>query len=151
VIAAGQLRLGSTLSELDSVAVGRDSVWIADLGRRLWRLDPRTARVVASVRLPISPRRVAVGEGAVWVTGAIENVVLHIDPRDNKVVARIPVGRGSNGVAAAGGSVWVANEVDGTVSRIDPRTNKVEATIPVGGSPHDLVVAGGRVWVARGR
>jgi YVTN family beta-propeller protein len=151
VLVAGKLRPESTLSELDSVAVGRHTVWIADLRRTLWRLDPRTARVVARVRLPIAPRRVAVGEGAVWVTGAIENVVLRIDPRDNRVVARIPVGRGSSGVAADAGSVWVANEVDGTVSRIDPRTNRVVETIPVGGSPHDIVVAEGRVWVARGR
>ena len=31
--------------------------------RRLWRVDPRTARVVATIVLPIAPHRVAVGEG----------------------------------------------------------------------------------------
>jgi len=152
VLATRRLPLRHSLGELVGIAVGRDAVWIAaNFDRRLWKLDPRSARVVASLRLPIAPRRVAVGEGGVWVTGAIEDVVLRVDPRENRVVARIPVGRGSSGVTANGGSVWVANEVDGTVSRIDPRTNRVEATIRVGGSPHDLVVAGSRVWVARGR
>ncbi len=139
--------------ELNGLAVGRNAVWVVGnyLDRRLWRLAPRTARVVATIPLPVAPRRVAVGEGAVWVTGEIENVVLRVDPRENRVVARIPVGRGGSGIAAAGGSVWVANELDGTVSRIDPRTNRVVATIPVGGSPHDLVVSSGSVWLAGGR
>jgi YVTN family beta-propeller protein len=153
VLAASRLRLENSLAELNAAAVGRDAVWIAgnNLERRLWRLDPQNARVVTSLRLPIAPRRIAVGYGNVWVTGAIENVVLRIDPRENRVVARIGVGRGSAGLAAKAGSVWVANEVDGTVSRINPRTNRVIATIPVGGSPHDVVVADRTVWVARSK
>jgi YVTN family beta-propeller protein len=151
VLAAERLPLRD--GEINGLAVDGNAVWVVGnyLDRRLWRLDPRTARVVATIPLPVAPRRVAVGEGAVWVTGEIENVVLRVDPRENRVVARIPVGRGGSGIAAAGGSVWVANELDGTVSRIDPRTNRVVATIPVGGSPHDLVVSGGSVWLAGGR
>jgi YVTN family beta-propeller protein len=153
VLATRRLRLRGGVAEINGLAVGRDAVWIAGnyLDRRLWRLDPRTARVAAIIALPIAPRRAAVGEGGVWVTGEIENVVLRIDPRANRVVARIPVGRGASGIAAAAGSVWVANEVDGTVSRIDPRANRVAATIRVGGSPHDLVVVGRAVWVAGSR
>ncbi len=153
VLAAGKLPLHNGVGEVNDLAVGRGAVWVAGNYEdpRLWRLDPRTARVVATIVLPIAPRRVAVGEGAVWVTGQIENVVLRVDPRDGRVVARIPVGRGGSGIAAGGGSVWVANELDDTVSRIDPRTNRVVATIPVGGSPHDLAVDGGAVWLAGSR
>jgi YVTN family beta-propeller protein len=153
VLATGTLPLHNGVGEVNDLAVGRGAVWVAGNYevRRLWRLDPRTARVVATIVLPIAPRRVAFGEGAVWVTGQIENVVLRVDPRDGRVVAQIPVGRGGSGIAAADGSVWVANEFDGTVSRIDPRTNRVVVTIPVGGSPRDLVVSSGSVWLAGGR
>jgi YVTN family beta-propeller protein len=153
VLAAGRLPLHNGVGEVNDLAVGRNAVWVAGNFevRRLWRVDPRTARVVATIVLPIAPHRVAVGEGAVWVTGQIENVVLRVDPRTGRVVARIPVGRGGSGIAAAGGSVWVTNEFDGTVSRIDPRTNRIVATIPVGGSPHDLVVSGGSVWLTGSR
>jgi YVTN family beta-propeller protein len=139
--------------EVNGLAVGTNAVWVAGNYEdpRLWRLDPRTARVVATIPLPIAPRRVAVGEGAVWVTGEIENTVLRIDPHENRVVARIPVGRGNSGIAVAGGSVWVANEFDGTVSRIDPRTNSVVSTFRVGGSPHDLAVSSGAVWLVGSR
>jgi YVTN family beta-propeller protein len=153
LVAGQRLRLRHPLAELNSAAVGKDAVWLAGntVDRRIWRLDPRTARVVATVRLAIAPRRVAVGEGAVWVTGEIDNVVLRIDPRESRVVARVPIGRGGSGIAAGAGSVWVANELDGTITRIDPGTNHVVETIRVGGSPHDLVVAGGEVWVAKGQ
>jgi YVTN family beta-propeller protein len=153
VVAQRRLRLRHPLAELNSAAVGKDAVWLAGntIDRRILKLDPQTARVVATVNLPVAPRRVAVGEGAVWVTGEIDNVVFRIDPRDNRVVARIPIGRGGSGIAAGGGSVWVANELDGTITRIDPGTNRVTETIRVGGSPRDLVVAGGNVWVARGQ
>ena len=153
VLAAGRLPLHNGVGEVNDLAVGRNAVWVAGNFemRRLWRVDPRTARVVATIVLPIAPHRVAVGEGAVWVTGQIENVVLRVDPRTGRVVARIPVGRGGSGIATGGGSVWVTNEFDGTVSRIDPRTNRIVATIPVGGSPHDVVVSGGSVWLAGSR
>jgi YVTN family beta-propeller protein len=153
VVAQRRLRLRHGLAELNSVAVGKDAVWLAGntIDRRILKLDPQTARVVATVSLPVAPRRVAVGEGAVWVTGEIDNVVLRIDPRENRVMARIPIGRGGSGVAAGGGSVWVANELDGTITRIDPGTNRVAETIRVGGSPRDLVVAGREVWVAKGK
>jgi YVTN family beta-propeller protein len=153
VVAQRRLRLRHPLAELNSVAVGKNAVWLAGntVDRRILKLDPQTARVVATVRLSVAPRRVTVGEGAVWVTGEIDNVVLRIDPHENRVVARIRVGRGGSGVAAGGGSVWVANGLDGTITRIDPHTNRIAETIRVGGSPHDLVVAGGGVWVAKGR
>jgi YVTN family beta-propeller protein len=140
-------------ADLNGLAVGAGGVWItgSDLDQRLWRVDPERGRIAAVIRLPIAPKRVAAGGGAVWVTGEIQNEVLRIDPRTNRVVARIPTGRGPNGVEVGAGSVWVANSLDGTVTRIDPATNRVVQTIRVGGSPTDVAVAGGQVWVASAR
>lgn len=53
----------------DTVAVGPGSVWITDsLGGTISRVDPRTNRVVATIRVGNSPNGIAVGEGYVWVT-----------------------------------------------------------------------------------
>jgi streptogramin lyase len=138
-------------AELNGLAVGADDVWAIgnSLDRRLWRVDSRTGRILAVTRLPIAPRRVALGAGAVWVTGEVEDVLLRIDPRTARVVDRFEVGAGASGVAVGAGSVWVADSIAGTVERVDPRSGQIETTIDVGGSPNELAVAGEDVWVTR--
>ncbi len=133
-----------------SVAVADDAVWVIGdpLDHRLWRIDPRTGRLAASIRLPSAPKDVAVGAGGVWVSSQLDDTLMRIDPATNSVSATVPVGRGASGVGVGLGSVWVANTVDGTVSRIDPRTVEVTETIDVDGNPVDLSVGDGAVWVA---
>jgi YVTN family beta-propeller protein len=92
------------------------------------------------------PSGVAVGAGAVWVTGTAQRAVSRIDP-STESVSSIPVGRAPVGIAYGAGAVWVANSDDGTVSRIDPSTNKVVATIRVGNRPLGIAVGAGEVWV----
>jgi YVTN family beta-propeller protein len=140
-----------TTGQFNDVAVGEGSVWVvgSDLDPRLWRIDPGSGRVTGVGRLPLAPRRVAVTDGGVWITGEIRDVVLRVDPQTMHVVDRIPVGHGGSTIAAGAGSVWVANAFDGTISRIDPREDRVAGTIHVGDSPVGLAVAAGKVWVAR--
>ena len=130
-----------------AIAVGDGAVWVLGdaLDRKLWRVDPASRALVATISLPIAPRELAAGEGAVWVTSELDNAIVRIDPRTNRVTDTISVGRGASGVATGKGSVWVANAIDGTVSRIDPVTLDV-ATIDVEGSPGDVAV-GESVWV----
>jgi YVTN family beta-propeller protein len=132
------------------IAAGFGSVWILGDGvdRRLWRIHPRSGRVLATIELPLMPRAVAVGEGGVWISAPMDDVVLRIDPSTNAVTARIPTGRGASGIAAGAGSVWVANTFDGTVSRIDPATAGVVSEIEVGGRPHEVAIGAGGVWVS---
>src|SRR5581483_10890532 len=84
------------------VAVGDGAVWVIGdgYGRELWRVDSSTRRVVATVRLPFVPGRVAAGEGAVWVTSLLGDQVVRVDPASNRLVATIAVGRGVDGIAA---------------------------------------------------
>jgi YVTN family beta-propeller protein len=132
------------------IAVGEDSVWaLGDaIDRRLWRIDPRTAQIVATIRLPFAPGGVAAGLGGVWVTAQVDDKILRIDPRTNRIAATIAVGRAPWGVVVGAGAVWTANTVDGTVSRIDPRTNRVVATVRVDADPKQLAVGDGSIWVA---
>jgi len=130
------------------IAVGDSGVWVLGdaVERRLWQIDPRTARIRASVKLPFAPGGVASGLGGVWVTAQLQDWLARIDPHTGRIVATIRVGRAPRGVAVDGGSVWVANTIDGSVSRIDPRSNRVVATIRVGADPIELAVGAGSVW-----
>jgi YVTN family beta-propeller protein len=132
-----------------ALAVGEGSVWLLGdaIDRRVYRLDPQTGELLATVRLPVAGRSIAAGGGGVWVTAPLEDVVLRIDPATTQVTATIPVGRGASGVAIGDGAVWVASSLDGTVARIDPATARVTATIDVGGRPRELAVGAGAVWV----
>jgi virginiamycin B lyase len=138
-----------------SVAVGAGSVWLlTDSSGVLSRIDPRTNRVVARIR--VKPRSYAAvyGFGSVWVTNTgVENgspgSVQRVDPSTNSVSATIHIGPTPRFLAAGEGSVWTLNQGDGTVTRIDPVTNDVVATIDVGvpGSGGDIATGAKRVWV----
>ena len=73
------------------LAVGYGSVWALGDGidRRMWRLDRRSGRILATIELPFIPRTVAAGEGGVWVTAPLDDRVLRIDPETNAITATI--------------------------------------------------------------
>jgi hypothetical protein len=133
-----------------AVAVGAGAVWITngDYDGRLFRVDPATARLTATIPLDGLASGVATTPGAVWVTLSNRDLLERIDPSSGRVVARIPVGRGPFAVAAAGDRIWVANDGDGTVSEIDARSNQIVAkAIQVGLRAFAIAASGTRVWV----
>ena len=94
------------------------------------------------------PLRLAVGEGAVWVSSAAAGTLSRIDPAQEEVAGEpLRLGRGVSGVAVGEGAVWVSSPRTGSVLRVDP-VERVTTRIPVGGRPGAIVVGGGRVWVA---
>jgi len=109
-------------------------------------IDTNSNRLVSDVPLATGPTKVAVGEGAVWVTSEQERALLRIDP-GSKSVQRIPLDGDPSGIIVGGGAVWVTNSLDATVMRIDPETNRVVQTIPVGVTPNAVVFARGALWV----
>jgi DNA-binding SARP family transcriptional activator len=84
----------------------------------LWRIDPISNRPVARIPLPLTPIRVALGGGAVWVTAervvswegaSVDATVFRIDPAKDRIVARIPLHtRAVDGILVSHGHVWVA-------------------------------------------
>jgi DNA-binding beta-propeller fold protein YncE len=128
-------------------ALGEDAVWIAiDDPTSVWRLDARTGKVLATIKLGFTPGDLAVDETGVWIADPFRDSVVRIDPGTGRVAGTIRVGRSPDHVAAGAGSVWTANTRDGTVSRIDPKTFDVK-TVDVGGTPADLAVGLGGTWV----
>jgi hypothetical protein len=113
------------------LAAGAGAVWAATTaGRQLLRIDPRTARVTAS--LPVPAEAVAADGSGVWAVccgaGARRGQLTRVDPASGRVtkVMSLPghpyaVGTGPSGVwvLGAGGRIW----------RVDPASNRVVATI----------------------
>jgi DNA-binding beta-propeller fold protein YncE len=94
------------------------------------------------------PLRLAVGDGAVWVTSAGDGTLIAIDPETGEPVGRpLRFGREVSGVAVGEGSVWISSPATGSVLRVDPVSGR-RSSIRVGGRPGAIVVGGGRVWVA---
>ncbi|HEV3037619.1 MAG TPA: DUF5074 domain-containing protein [Candidatus Angelobacter sp.] len=131
----------STLFEVNgqttkAVAVGTDSavvnwafgsIWVTSSGEgKIYRVDPKRRRVVATIAVPATPRFTTTDERSVWVLSQSDGSVSRINPATNKVIASIPAGvPGAGGdIASGGGYIWVA--ASGTpVMRIDPKTNTV--------------------------
>jgi virginiamycin B lyase len=154
--------LDATAPPVVGLTVGAGAVWADTTGSRLLRIDPRTARVVASLAVPAAD--VAIGDNAVWVVccdvgGA--GVLRRIDPASNRVVATVRLPGAADAVGVGAGAVWVRSPA-GLVWRVDPASGRVVATIRLrhdagSGEPGGAVAvtrdgvwvsdrAGGRVW-----
>jgi DNA-binding beta-propeller fold protein YncE len=105
--------------------------------------------VSAPIAIGRGPLRLAVGEGAVWVTSVPDGTLSRIDRATRKPAGPpLRLGRGVSGVAVGSGSVWVTRPRSGRVLRVDPASERVVARIEVGGRPGAIVAGGGRIWVA---
>jgi serine/threonine protein kinase len=86
----------------------------------LQRIDPRTNKLAATLRLGSDPTGVAVDRGGVWVAEHDRNRITRIDRRTNRVAATGPA-PGPLAIAAGEGSVWVLT-ADGLVAQLDGQT-----------------------------
>jgi DNA-binding beta-propeller fold protein YncE len=96
------------------------SEWAPTRGTKpvLWRIDPAPNGRVARLRLPLTPIRVALGAGSVWVTAervlssdgsTVDAAVLRIDPATNRIVGRIALHTSAvDGIVVSHGLVWAA-------------------------------------------
>jgi DNA-binding beta-propeller fold protein YncE len=84
----------------------------------VWRIDARTNKPIARIPLPVTPMRIALGAGSVWVTGlrvlsssgkSVDATVLRIDLTTNRIVARISLHTDAvDGILVSHDLVWVA-------------------------------------------
>ena len=110
------------------VAAGAGGVWVTHFCRGVYRIDPHSGRVIASLRVPDAGDSIAVADGLVWVANYHGNV-LRIRPRTGRIVGKpIAVGYGSWTLTPGAGALWVTSfGVRGLrpVSRIDLATGAV--------------------------
>jgi len=178
-----QIGPGVRFPDVADVAVGEGAVWVVagdpvrddegDPGVALFRVDPRTQRVTARIRLSrFDASGVAAGAGGVWVSTFFgRHELIRVDPRTAREVARIPVGgpdaqplpsperlradvgapiiigRFDADLAVGTEGVWVTNEYDSTLRRIDPSTNRVTSVLRTGARDTDLTSGSGAAWL----
>jgi glutamine cyclotransferase len=138
-----------------AIAPAFGSIWvITHRGGSLYRIDPRTNKVLATINVADALCFVpASGAGKLWVSGcdegngSLNGFTYEVDPTTDHVVGRIPGQDPSFG----DGSVWTAHEK--SVYRIDPVSRLVLAKIPVPGANPQSVsgwtiggIAYGSVW-----
>lgn len=132
------------------IACSKEAVWMTTgaAGDKLVRINPKTNKVVAEIKVAEGSHTTDAGEGAVWITSGKGNLLTRVDPKTNKVTDEIPVGPGPRFLTVGEGFVWTLNQGDGTVSKVDPKTRKVVATIALGipGQGGEISAGGGAVW-----
>jgi len=141
------------------VASAFGSIWVESHrgtyrpGPLLYRINPRTNRIAATLRLPGSQCwHPAAGAGYLWVSdcgGEVANpVVYKVDPRRMKVVGHVP----GDDPVFADGSLWLQSPLANQVLRIDPSSGLVLARIDPGlDVTHGWTMGGsgyGSIWTA---
>jgi streptogramin lyase len=133
------------------VIVDFGSIWVA--GTRdveLYRIDPATNQIIATIELRSRPVALTSGEGSVWVRQS-DGAVQRIDGNSSKLLATIAteVADQYGGIAVGGGSVWINSEKVPLV-QIDPQTNSQRSKF---GSPpgafigYGIAYGGGSLWL----
>lgn len=125
------------------------SLWVAVENGNVYRVDPESGEVVATVKAGSYPSEVAVGDEAVWVANAQSGDVTRIDPETNKATATLDT-EDARSVAIGDGQVWVARITTDppSVVPIDPKSNELGEPIETGEElqPESLVYDDGILY-----
>ena len=137
------------------LAAGAGAVWAVTSGAGLLRIDPRSARLTASLPGPVSA--VAAGAGGVWAVCCQGRIrpgrVTRLDPASGRVIAAVGLPGRPLAVGAGPGGVWVRG-AEGWLWRVDPAGDRQAGAIRLPTVPGaaelggEVVVAGGVVWVS---
>ena len=87
------------------IAAGAGSIWVTHFCRGVYRINPHSGRVTASIRVPDAGDAIAVADGLVWVTN-YNGWLLRIQPRTDRIVRKwIPIGFGDWWITRAAGAL----------------------------------------------
>ena len=110
--------------DANHLAFDDGALWVASQASgKLWKIDPRTNKVVLRRQLRQSPCCVAAGGGFVWVAINPDAKVWKVST-DGSVLDIIKLPASIKNVEYAEDALWVAVGEEGTVVRIDPTTNE---------------------------
>jgi virginiamycin B lyase len=123
------------------------SIWVANDGGTLVRINPSTNRVTKRIRTGRGSCQLTAGAGALWIANYKQGVV-RVLPTGG--VRKLEVGAVPDHVLVAFNRVWVTAWGDGKVAVVDPRRFRVVKRIAVGAKPLDLIARDGAVWVGFG-
>lgn len=130
-----------------TIAFGLSGVWVgSSFTRMLYRFDPGTGELTATIDLPDLADVVVTGGGRVWVVDQQSGTLVSVDPRTATVSRLASHLAGPSGIAADQGSLWIALSFARKLLRIDMRT-LARSTYPLQLAPGNLAVGCGAVWL----
>jgi len=124
------------------------SVWVANDGGTLVRIDPGTNRVTKRIRVGAGACFLAADSRALWIAN-YKGRLVRVTPSGR--MRRFAVGAVPNDVLVAYGRVWVTAWEAGKLAVVDPRKLRVVRRLDVGPRPVGLAARNGAVWVGFGR
>jgi virginiamycin B lyase len=139
------------------LAAGLGAIWVSNPAQQeVYRLDPRSGRVVRTIHIPQEPCQAsAVAFGALWTATCRTAGLARIDPKTNRVrFARVAVSSAigdSGSIGAGAGGVWLVADsamcAACVLARVNPQTLRVAARIPIRPYGAGVRVGEGAVWV----
>jgi DNA-binding beta-propeller fold protein YncE len=124
------------------------SVWVANDGGTLARINPRTNRVTRRIRVGRGSCSLSAGAGALWIANYKQGLI-RVLPGGR--IRKIEVGGVPFDVLVAYGRVWVTAWEDGKLTVVDPHTLRIVRRLDVGPHPAGLIARNGVIWVGFGR
>jgi YVTN family beta-propeller protein len=98
------------LAAVDWITASPDSLWVSSERGRIFRVNPQTLAVTATVTVGANPLASAWIGGELWVPNIDDDTISIVDPATNTVRRTIPVGDGPIAVAGFAGDAWVTHE-----------------------------------------
>jgi peptide/nickel transport system substrate-binding protein len=142
-------QVGYSAAPSDVVITGRSAWLLLPSAQRLLRVDTRTHRPVASLRLPWLPLpRLAAGDGFVWVAENGGPELARISTSAGRLELFHPNDAPSRGIATGDGMLWVA--LDGLIASVVPTNGTTGNNIPYEGSGR-IAFGDGALWSLEGR
>jgi YVTN family beta-propeller protein len=139
------------------LAAGPEGIWVATGDRHVGRMRFLTAERDPVILIPPPPNEngdaafsgVAVGAGAVWVVGDLQEPRLwKLDSVSGRIRATVELPFPPKDVTVGEGAVWVTSQLDDTLARIDPKTGAISGRVRVGRGAAGVAVGVGSIWVA---
>jgi streptogramin lyase len=134
-----------------AVVVDFGSIWIAGTREmELYRIDPTTNQIIATIELHSRPVSLTSGEGSVWVR-QIDGTVQRIEGNSGKLLATIATEAVDNygDIVVGGGSVWINSDAAPLV-QIDPQSNSQRSRFsspPGAFVGYAIAYGGGSLWL----
>jgi YVTN family beta-propeller protein len=116
------------LDHADWITPTADALWISSETNSVYRLDPQTLQITASVPVGQNPLASTMIGTELWVPNIDSNSVSIVDTTTATVAGTIPVGQAPIAVVQEGGDAWVTSEGDGDVWRFPPTAGRHSAT-----------------------
>jgi YVTN family beta-propeller protein len=108
-----------SIPKADWITASADSLWVSSETGKVYRVDPATLAVRATVTVGANPLAGAWIGGELWVPNIDAGTVSVVSASTNATRLTIAVGPSPIAVAGAAGSAWVTSDLDGDLWRLD--------------------------------